>query len=148
MGLEIFLARKLTLNYYNKLATMHCNRFSTILHIISHNYLIILMKSGITTKYWFVKNITESFTLFVVRFLYVLFITQATLVFFQSVVNFPDNCRRYSGDFRLRYYDFSPFLLLKTLGFSELLLARPRLLSRLCPGDLTALPQTPSWQEQ
>ena len=33
--LEIFLAKNLTLNYYNKLATMHCNRFPIILYIIS-----------------------------------------------------------------------------------------------------------------
>ena len=51
--LEHFLARNLTLNYYNK-ANMYCNRFSTILYIISDNCLS-LMKSGITTKYWFVK---------------------------------------------------------------------------------------------
>ena len=34
---------------------MYCNRFSTILYIISDNSLITLMKSGMTTKYWFVK---------------------------------------------------------------------------------------------
>ena len=34
---------------------MYCNSFSTILYIISDNSLITLMKSGMTTKYWFVK---------------------------------------------------------------------------------------------
>ena len=34
---------------------MYCNRFSTILYIISDNSLITLMKSGMTTRYWFVK---------------------------------------------------------------------------------------------
>ena len=34
---------------------MYCNRFSTILYIISDNSLITLMKSGMTTKYSFVK---------------------------------------------------------------------------------------------
>ena len=34
---------------------MYCNRFSTILYIISDNSLITLTKSGMTTKYWFVK---------------------------------------------------------------------------------------------
>ena len=53
--LQLFLARNLTLNYYNNLANMYCNRFSTILFIISDNSLITLMKSGMTTKYWFVK---------------------------------------------------------------------------------------------
>ena len=51
-----FLPRNLTLNFYNKLANIYCNRFSTIfIYIISDNSLITLMKSGITTKYWFVK---------------------------------------------------------------------------------------------
>ena len=50
-----FLPRNLTLNSYNKLANIYCNRFSTISYIISDNSLITLMKSGITTKYWFVK---------------------------------------------------------------------------------------------
>ena len=49
--LKDFLARNLTVNYYNKLATMHRNRFSAILYIISQNSLITLVKSGITTKY-------------------------------------------------------------------------------------------------
>ena len=53
--LQLFLARNLTLNYYNKLANMYCNRFSSILYIVSDNSLITLMKSGMTTKYWFVK---------------------------------------------------------------------------------------------
>ena len=48
-GSIFFFARNLTLNYYNKLATMHCNRFSTILYI-SHKSLITLMKTGITKK--------------------------------------------------------------------------------------------------
>ena len=52
---QTFLPRNLTLNSYNKLANIYCNRFSTILYIISDNSLITLMKSGITTKYWFVK---------------------------------------------------------------------------------------------
>ena len=46
-------------------------------------------------------------------------------VFFWSVVNFPDNYRRYCGDSHLRYYDFSSFLLLETPGFSKLLWAPP-----------------------
>ena len=50
-----FLPRNLTLNSYNKLANIYCNRFSTILYIISDNSLITLMKSGITTKYWFAQ---------------------------------------------------------------------------------------------
>ena len=85
-----FLARNLTLNYHNKFVTVDCNHFSTILYIISHNSLIILMKSGITTKYWFVKNITESFTLFVLCFLYVLFIIQATLALKKNIKSFFD----------------------------------------------------------
>ena len=71
--LENLQAKNLTFNYYNKLATMHCNRFSTILYIIFHNNLITLMNNGITTKYWFVKVITESFTSFVFCFLNILF---------------------------------------------------------------------------
>ena len=63
---------------------MYCNRFSTILHIISDNSLITLMKSGMTRKYWFVK-ITESFTSFVLCFLNVLFIIQATLVLKKNI---------------------------------------------------------------
>ena len=51
LATEFFLAGDLTSDYYNKLATMHCNRFSTILYVISHNSLITLMKTGITTKY-------------------------------------------------------------------------------------------------
>ena len=46
-------------------------------------------------------------------------------VFFRSVANFPDNYRRYCGDSHLRYYDFSPFLLLESPGFSGLLWAPP-----------------------
>ena len=70
-------------------------------------------------------------------------------VFFWSVVNFPDNYRRYCGDSHLPYYDLTPFVLLQTPGFSELLWApSPRPPPRFCPGDLTALPQTPSWQGQ
>ena len=117
--LKNFLAGNLTLDYYNKLATMHCNRFSTILYIICYNSLITLMKSGISKKYQFVKNITESFTLFVLCFLYVLFILQTTLVLKKNIKSFfdPDNYRRYCGDSHLRYYDFSPFLLLETPGF-------------------------------
>ena len=88
--LENFLARNLTLNYYNKLATINCNRFSTILYIISHSSLITLIKSDITTKYLFVKNITESFTLFVLYFLYVLFIIQTTLVLKKNIKSFFD----------------------------------------------------------
>ena len=87
---------------------MYCNRFSTILYIISDNSLITLMKSGMTTKYWFFKNIPESFTSFVLCFLSVLFIIQTTLVlkknikfFFHSVVNFPDNYQRYCAQFPL-----------------------------------------------
>ena len=38
-------------------------------------------------------------------------------VFFRSMVNFPDNYRRYCGKSHLRYYDFSPFLLSETPGF-------------------------------
>ena len=74
-------------------------------------------------------------------FLNVLFIIQTTLVlkknikfFFRSVVNFPDNYQRYCAQFPFR----SPFLLLETPGFSELLWAPTTL--RLCPGDLTAPP--------
>ena len=50
-GFKIFSAWNLTISYYNNLETMHCNCFSTILYIISHNNLITLMKSGMTTKY-------------------------------------------------------------------------------------------------
>ena len=72
-----FLPRNLTLNSYNKLANIYCNRFSIIfIYIISDNSLITLMKSGITMKYWFVKNITESFTSFVLCFLNVLLFKQ------------------------------------------------------------------------
>ena len=84
---------------------MYCNRFSTILFIISdkqshnpdedHEILVC-------------KNIPESFTSFVLRFLNVLFIIQATLAlkknikfFFLSVVNFPDNYQRYCAQFPL-----------------------------------------------
>ena len=85
---------------------MYCNCFSTILYIISdkfHN----------PDEEWYdheilvCKNITESFTSFVLCFLNVLFIIQATLVlkknikFFRSVVNFPDNYQRYCAQFPL-----------------------------------------------
>ena len=76
------------------------------------------------------KSITESFTSFVLCFLNVLFIMQATLVLkknitvFWSVVNFPDN-----------------FSLPETPGFLKLLWApTPGPSLRLCPGDLTAPP--------
>ena len=82
--LQLFLARNLTLNYYKKLANMYRNRFLTILYIISDDSLITLMKSGMTTKYWFVK-ITESFTSFVLCFLNVLFIIQAILVLKKNI---------------------------------------------------------------
>ena len=54
-------------------------------------------------------------------------------VFFRSVVNFPDVIVRNSH--------YRPFLLLETPGFSELLWApTPGPPLRLCPEDLTALP--------
>ena len=57
-------------------------------------------------------------------------------VFFRSVVNFPDNYQRY-----LRDSHYSPFLLLETPGFWELLWApTPGPPLRFCPGDLTAPP--------
>ena len=66
-------------------------------------------------------------------------------VFFRSVVNFPDNYRRYCGKSHLRYYDFSPFLLLETPGFSELLWApSPRPPPRPCPGTVQRSPRPPT----
>ena len=101
-----FLARNLTLNYYNELANMYCNLFSTILYIISDNSLITLMKSGMTAKYWFVKiylNLLPHLCC-----VSSMFSVQATLVlkknikfFFRSVVNFPDNYQRYCAQFPL-----------------------------------------------
>ena len=64
---------------------MYCNRFSTILYIISDNSLITLMKSGMTKKILVCKNIPESFTLFVLCFLNVLFVIQATLVLKKNI---------------------------------------------------------------
>ena len=76
-------------------------------------------------------------------FLNVLFIIQATLVlkknikfFFRSVVNFQT-----ITNVIVRNSHYSPFLLLETPGFSELLWApTPGPPLRLCPGDLTAPP--------
>ena len=59
-------------------------------------------------------------------FLYVLFIIQATLVLKKNI-KFSSIRGKFSrhlptlycGDSHLRYYDFSPFLLLETPGFSE-----------------------------
>ena len=102
-----FLARNLTLNYYNKLANMYCNRFSTILYIISDNSLITLMKSGMTTKYWFVKiylNLLPHLCC-VSSMFYLLSSNTSTeeehQVFFRSVVNLPDNYLRYCAQFPL-----------------------------------------------
>ena len=80
-----FLARNLTLNYYNKLANMYCNRFSTILYIISDNSLITLMKEWYDHEKLVCKNIPESFTSFVLCFLNVLFTIQATLVLKKNI---------------------------------------------------------------
>ena len=66
---------------------MYCNRFSTILHIISD-------KSHNPDEEWYnheilvCKNITESFTSFVLCFLNVLFIIQATIVLKKNIKSF------------------------------------------------------------
>ena len=102
-----FLAKNLTLNYYNKLANMYCNRFSTILYIISDNSPIALMKSGMTTKYWFVKIYLNLLPhLCCVSSMFYLLCKQhwywrRTSSFFRSVVNFPDNYQRYCAQFPL-----------------------------------------------
>ena len=63
---------------------MYCNRFSTILYVISG-------KSHNPDEEWYdheilvCKNITASFTSFVLCFLNVLFIIQATLVLKKSI---------------------------------------------------------------
>ena len=79
-GSNFFLARNFTLNYYNNLANMYCNRFSIILYIISDNSLINPNEEWYNHEILVCKNITESFTSFVLCFLNVLFIVQATLV--------------------------------------------------------------------
>ena len=141
----------LTVNYYHNFATMYCDRFSTILCISYHNNLITLMKSGITTKYWFVKtllNLLSNCVLFPICSIYYpsnTSIEEEHQVFFQSVVNFPDNYWRHFGDSYLRYYRFSSFLLIETPGFSELLCAPPPGPGlRLCPGDFTASSRPPA----
>ena len=89
------------------MANMYCNRFSIILYIISDNSLRNPDEEWYDHEILVCKNITESFTSFVLCFLNVLFITQATLVmkknikFFRSVVNSPDNYQRYCAQFPL-----------------------------------------------
>ena len=66
-------------------------------------------------------------------------------VFFRSVVNVPDNYRRYCGDSHQHYYDFSPFLLLESPGCSKLLWAPPLgPPPKLCPGTLQRSPTPPA----
>ena len=59
---------------------MYCNRFSTILYIISDNSLITLIKEWHDHEILVCKNKPEAFTSFVLCFLNVLFVIQATLV--------------------------------------------------------------------
>ena len=50
--LENFLARNLTLDYYNKLETINCNRFSTILC-----YILFIIQTTLVLK----KNVKSFF---------------------------------------------------------------------------------------
>ena len=62
-----------------------CNRFSTILYIISDNSLITPDEEWYDHEILVCKNITECFTSFVLCFLNVLFIIQATLVLKKNI---------------------------------------------------------------
>ena len=76
-------------------------------------------------------------------FLNVLFIIQATLVLKKNIKFFfaPWQIFQTITNVIVRKSHYSSFLLLETLGFSELLWApSPRPPLRLCPGDLTAPP--------
>ena len=87
---------------------MYCNRFSTILYIISDNSLITLIKEWYDHEILVCKNILESFDLICVVFPQCsIYYTSNTSteeehqVFFRSVVNFPDNYQHYCTQFPL-----------------------------------------------
>ena len=67
---------------------MYCNHFSTILYIISDKSLINPDEEWYNHEILVCKHITESFTSFVLCFLNVLFIIQATLVLNKNIKSF------------------------------------------------------------